>query len=397
MRPARAGFVLATALFILTTCDDSPTANRKGHTEPPDTLGAERVLLEVAQPYSNHNGGGLTFDNDGYLYLGLGDGGSSGDPENNAQDPTNLLGSILRIAITEDEPYYTVPADNPFVAGIDGWRGEIYAYGLRNPWRISIDPVTNQLWAGDVGQSLWEEIDIIESGGNYGWDCREGMHDFTGAGSVDGPSPACTKATGLIEPIFEYAHADGNRSITGGYVYRGSALPGLAGRYIYGDYGTGRIWALSWDGQNATNEPVADAPFPISSFGVDAAGELYIAQWASPGKIHRLQDAGGGTYSVVEAFPALTFAYPTALGDPGDGSGRLFVLEQAGRIRAFDTADPDSVWTVEDLTGRVACCGEEGLLGLAFHPDFASNGYVYVYYTANVNSLVGRLSRIRVE
>jgi glucose/arabinose dehydrogenase len=388
--------VLATAL-VLSSCGDNGVGTGNGRNLPPDTLGAERVLLDVDQFQANHNGGGITFDNHGYLFLALGDGGGAGDNEDNAQDPTKLLGSVLRIVVKDEPPYYDIPFDNPFVGNTDGWREEIFAYGLRNPWRITVDPVTNNIWAGDVGQSAWEEIDVIESGKNYGWDCREGAHPYTGP--PGGPSRECRGATVYEDPVFEYAHSQGNISITGGFVYRGTALPGLTGKYIYADYGSGRIWAF--DPFGPTNELLVDAPFRISSFGVDENNELHFLEYEAPGfdptRIKRLEEAGGA-YSIADAFPDVTFLAPVDLRSAPDGSGRLFVVEQEGRIVAFDTSDPDSSWTVFDISSRVACCGERGLLGLAFHPQFPSNGYAYVYYTTVTNAgLVGRLSRIKVE
>ncbi len=387
------GVVLMSSALILGSCSDNSSNPAGRRADPPDTTGTERVLLEVQQYLSNHNGGGLTFDNDGYLYLGLGDGGGGGDNEDNAQNPVNLLGTILRLQVIDSSPWFSVPGDNPFVGNTDGWREEIFAYGMRNPWRISVDPVTNTLWAGDVGQGIWEEIDIIASGGNYGWDCREGLHEYTGP--PDAPSPDCAGAGGFIDPVWEYQHLSGNVSITGGYVYRGSALPGLVGKYIYADYASGRIWALTTGGGPTTNELLVDAPFLISSFGVDENNELILANYLS-GSIWKIVDTGGA-YAVENAFPDLTFASPVDLRHAGDGSGRLFVVEQEGRVKAFDTASPDSSWTYLDLVGRVTCCGEQGLLGLAFHPAFASNGYLYVYYTSNSSGLVGRLSRIKAE
>jgi glucose/arabinose dehydrogenase len=397
MRTLRAWLVIVAALLVVWACDDSTTKPRE-KTAPPDTLGAERVLLEAHQFQSNHNGGGLTFDNNGYLYLALGDGGGAGDNEDNAQDPTNLLGAILRLEVTESSPYYVIPVNNPFVDNGDGWREEIFAYGLRNPWRISVDPVTNHIWAGDVGQATWEEIDVIESGKNYGWDCREGAHTYTGP--PGSPSVRCRGlGVPLVDPVFEYQHDAGNISITGGYVYRGTALPGLVGKYVYADYGSGRIWAF--DPFGPTNVELVDAPFRVSSFGVDEDGELYFLEYAAPGawttRIKNLEE-NGNVYSIGDPFPDLEFTAPVDLHNAGDGSGRMFVVQQEGKIKAFDTANPDTAWTYQDLTARVTCCGEQGLLGLAFHPQFSSNGYIYVYYTANSGGgLVGRLSRIKAE
>jgi len=242
---------------------------------------SERILLEVNQPYRNHNGGQLAFGPDGYLYIALGDGGSGGDTENNGQDKSSLLGKILRIDVDcTSENNYCIPSENPFAGNTRGYKEEIYAYGLRNPWRFSFDPVTDWLWAGDVGQDLWEEIDIIENGKNYGWRIMEGNHCYN-------PSSGCD-TSGLTLPVWEYGHDDeGGCSITGGYVYRGTKFQELYGKYIYGDYCDGRIWALSYDGVNeATNELLLTEDIEISSFGVDKDNEIYICDLN--GKIYKL-------------------------------------------------------------------------------------------------------------
>ncbi len=237
---------------------------------------SEEIILEVAQPYSNHNAGQIVFGPDGYLYITLGDGGSGGDPQDNAENPATLLGSILRIDVDGGSPY-AIPPDNPFVGNPDGYREEIYAYGLRNPWRISFDPETNRLWAGDVGQNAYEEIDIIEKGGNYGWDVMEGFHCFE-------PRTNCDQ-TGLVMPVWEYPHSQGG-SVTGGYVYRGPSAPSLAGRYVYADFVSGRIWALTYENGQAENEDLFDTNLNISSFGIDEDGELYVL--AFDGNVYRL-------------------------------------------------------------------------------------------------------------
>jgi len=255
--------------------------------------GSEAILLNIGQRAGNHNGGGLTFDDDGFLYICVGDEGGGGDTYDNAQNRATLQGNILRLDVdlaVDASPWYEIPADNPFVGNANGWAEEIYAWGLRNPWRISHDVPTDRLWAGDVGQGLWEEIDIIESGGNYGWDCREGAHAYTGP--PDGPSAACTPAPAVIDPVWEYPHSDGNRSVTGGYVYRGPTATSLSGRYIYADYGTGRVWALTMAGsQVSAGALLTDAPFAISTFGTGDDDELYVMQYSPSGSIHRILQA----------------------------------------------------------------------------------------------------------
>ena len=194
--------------------------------------GSEKIILELDQPYLNHNGGMIAFGPDGYLYIGFGDGGSGGDPENRAQDRSNLHGSILRIDVhpANDSIPYDIPLDNPFV-GEPGVREEIFAYGLRNPFRFSFDPQTGDLWAGDVGQVTREEIDIIESGGNYGWRVYEGTTVYNDSGNTLPPSA-------FTPPVYEYGRSVGT-SIIGGVVYRGNEIPSLVGRYLYADWGTG--------------------------------------------------------------------------------------------------------------------------------------------------------------
>jgi glucose/arabinose dehydrogenase len=229
---------------------------------------SEVIVMEVAEPYSNHNGGQLAFGPDGYLYAGLGDGGGGGDPDGNGQNLGTLLGSILRIDVSGLSGGNTIPADNPFV-DTEGARAEIWAFGLRNPWRFSFDSETGLLWAGDVGQGSWEEIDIITGGANYGWNIMEGLHCYS-------PAAGCNQS-GLTLPIAEYDHSQGRCSITGGYVYHGDQIPSLQGYYIYGDYCSGDIWALAYDGSVVTeNMLLAESGLSISSFGEDLAGNLYI-------------------------------------------------------------------------------------------------------------------------
>ena len=242
---------------------------------------SEQVLLTFEQPYSNHNGGQVSFGPDGYLYIAVGDGGSGGDPHGNGQNRSTLLGTILRIDVNkqEDGKQYGIPADNPFANNNNGYREEIYAYGLRNPWRFSFDPANDRLWTGDVGQNTYEEIDIVEKGGNYGWNKMEGKHCFE-------PKSGCN-TSGLKLPIHEYGRDQG-LSITGGFVYRGPTLPELEGKYIYADYATRRIWALDHSDINKpVNSELFVPDFNISSFGVDQDNELYLCGF--DGKIYRLE------------------------------------------------------------------------------------------------------------
>ncbi len=238
---------------------------------------SELVLLEIPQPFTNHNGGQIAFGADGTLYIAVGDGGSGGDPQNNAQNRTNLLGNILRIDVDnqEDGLNYAIPSNNPFVGDTDV-RQEIFAYGLRNPWRMSFDTQTQDLWTADVGQNELEEINLINSGGNYGWKLFEGTSCFSGD----------CDASGLVAPIFEYDQSNGDRSITGGYVYRGDEVSALSGKYIYGDFVSGRIWALDTDGSN--NELLLESRLSIASFGTDSSNELYIC--AFDGTIYKFTE-----------------------------------------------------------------------------------------------------------
>jgi len=233
--------------------------------------GSEKELVFVDQPYANHNGGGLQFGPDGDLYIGLGDGGSGGDPHENGQKLSTKLGKMLRIGVdgTTGDLAYAIPADNPF-AGRSDADPAIFAYGLRNPWRFSFDRTTGDLWIGDVGQGAWEEIDMARkgtSGQNFGWNRMEGSHCFR-------PAEGCDQ-TGITLPVAEYGH-DKGCTVIGGYVYRGTAQPALAGGYLFGDYCSGTIWAIDPAG-NQLREPavVGSADGSLSSFGEDEAGELY--------------------------------------------------------------------------------------------------------------------------
>jgi glucose/arabinose dehydrogenase len=246
---------------------------------------SEQIVLAIAQPYANHNGGQLAFGpRDGYLYIGMGDGGSAGDPQNRGQDGTELLGKLLRIDVETGSPAtYTIPAGNPFTQTI-GYRGEIWALGLRNPWRFTFDRLTGDLYIGDVGQNQYEEVNFqaaASSGGeNYGWRVMEGQHCYNAA--------ACQTA-GLTLPVAEYDHTLGC-SITGGVVYRGPQFARLRGVYLYGDYCTGRIWGLRRDAGAWQSRQLAATALRIAAFGEDEAGEAYVADYAT-GTIHRIVDS----------------------------------------------------------------------------------------------------------
>ncbi len=232
---------------------------------------SSEVILEVNQPYTNHNGGQMEFGNDGYLYISFGDGGSAGDPQDNGQDLSTLLSTIIRIDVDNElnGMNYSIPNDNPFI-NIQNARPEIYAYGLRNVWRFSFDPETNLLWAADVGQNAWEEIDIIYPGLNYGWNEMEASHCYP-------PGTDCNLDDFEL-PIWEYElYVDNVCSVTGGYVYRGSNIFTLRGKYIYGDWCTGDIWALqSSDNGGYINEDIIRTNINITSFGVDENNELFF-------------------------------------------------------------------------------------------------------------------------
>ncbi len=239
---------------------------------------SEHEIMRITQPFWNHNGGTLVFGPDGKLYIGLGDGGKFNDPMMHGQNLQTLLGSILRIDVDAKDKglQYAIPKDNPFYGQPRFARGEVFAYGFRNVWRMAFDRETGQFWAADVGQDIWEEINIVVPGGNYGWNLREAKHKFGPGGSDPRPD--------LIDPVFEYHH-DIGKSITGGVVYRGQRLPELRGYYLYGDYVSGKIWALKYDFEKervVANRPIpldpaAGTSVPVVTFGEDEQGEVYLS------------------------------------------------------------------------------------------------------------------------
>jgi len=259
------------------------TANADGLSA---AIGTELVLLTYNQPYSNHNGGSINFGSDGYLYIALGDGGSGGDPQNQGQQTNTLLGKILRIDVNNPSggKNYGIPATNPFAGGVGGLP-EIFAYGLRNPWRTSFDSETGELWVGDVGQNIWEEVDVVSVGGNYGWRVMEGEVCYN-AGS-------CNTA-GKILPLHVYDHGVG-QSITGGYVYRGTLAPEISGKYIFADYNVGIVWSMTFDPNDKYQNTVAQefsGAFRPSAFGVDRCNELFMVSH-NEGQLYKFSSADG--------------------------------------------------------------------------------------------------------
>jgi glucose/arabinose dehydrogenase len=275
-------------------------------------LNTRTQLFAIQDDFTNHNGGHLAFWPSGYLYIATGDGGSAGDPDNNAQNVGSLLGKLLRIDVNSGNPY-AIPSSNPY-ANRQGARGEIWALGLRNPWRFSFDRANNDLWIGDVGQGGWEEIDRqpggASGGANYQWSCREGTHVFdSGRSCVEGTP------TG---PIFEYDHSAGACSVTGGYVYRGAAIPGLVGTYVFGDFCSGRIWGLNFQNNTWVRTELLNPGIALASFGEDRSGELYAVDIVG-GEIHRI--VGSGAPTATPTPTSTRTATPTATRTPTPPSG----------------------------------------------------------------------------
>ncbi len=322
-------------------------------TANPDVAdpGSEVSILTIAHPtFPNHYGGQLAFGPDGFLYLGTGDGGGGGDPNNNAQNTAVLLGKLLRIDVESGSVPYAIPPDNPF-AGSQVSRQEIWAYGLRNPFRFSFDRLTGDLYIGDVGQNLFEEVDIqpaASAGGeNYGWNIMEGFSCFNSA-NFNSPLPSCNTA-GLTLPVFSYSHALGNCAIIGGFVYRGQVVRAMQGLYFYGDECSGRMWGLRSAGPSVQNSLLFDTPFVITSFGEDQAGQLYVTSYGN-GEIFRV-----GTPGMVT-------------GDfNGDGRSDFAFLNVMGEIFYSTTPGvfvnlPGSL--IQMVSGNFSGTGKSGIAGL---------------------------------
>jgi len=360
----------------------------------------QQQIIEVDQFAGNHNGGDIAFGPDRMLYFGLGDGGGGGDPNETAQDTTNLLGSMLRIDVIGTGAGYSIPTGNRFFGNAQCGPTEsnaddcpeIYAWGLRNPWRWSFDEPTGDLWAADVGQNAWEEVNLILAERNYGWDCREGAHNFESAG-CSGP---------FEEPVSEYPHGSGNGSITGGFVYRGANIPGLYGRYVFADYLSGRIWALQSDGMGGyTNEELINTSTGPSSFGIDQDGELYYTDINS-GRIMELIQTGGGTDQVSDLLSAsgcvdpgnITLPYgglvPYDINAPfwSDGADKeRFVGIPNGTAISIDAQDD---WEFPPGTVLVKNFRRFGRLietrHMMRHPDGVWAGYTYEWNAAETEA-----------
>ena len=306
-------------------------------TNPDSALASsEQIFLTQAQPYSNHNGGKVEFGPDGYLYIGFGDGGSGGDPQGNGQNRTTWLGKLLRIDVNTASGgnQYSIPPTNPYF-GSTAYKQEIFCYGMRNPWKFSFDLPTGRLWCADVGQSAREEVDIIVGGGNYGWNVMEGNICYS-------PSSGCD-TSGKIRPIQDYGRSDCS-SITGGYVVRSSPqLPQLEGQYVFGDYGTRKVFAINYNGSTATSTLLLTASAGLSSWAVDKSKNLYACTYGASGKLMKLVDTRVGVeglgnivpdqYYLLQNYPnpfnpstKITFALPQS------GNASLVVYDNMGKI-----------------------------------------------------------------
>ncbi|MGE0824918.1 MAG: PQQ-dependent sugar dehydrogenase [Candidatus Binatia bacterium] len=315
---------------------------------------SEEILLSIPQPFANHNGGQLAFGPDGYLYIGMGDGGGGGDPAGNGQNPASLLGKILRLHVTPRRPSYRIPPSNPYL-NAPGFRGEIWALGLRNPWRLSFDRHTGDLYMGDVGQGAYEEVNVQSltspGGENYGWDILEGSHCFD--------NPSCTPPSGAVAPVLEYPHQNGDCAVIGGAVYRGVQYPRLHGVYVYSDFCTSRIWGLERDGASWQNTLLfgPDNSHRLSAFGEGEDGELYAADWfdSGVGKILRVTETTAVTTADL-SLAGVDFPDPVALGSNLTYS---FTVTNAGAALAtggqLSTLLPSNVSFVSASTPSGSC------------------------------------------
>ncbi len=350
----------------------------------PDTIIPSSALdiLTIAQPAGlyNHKGGCLQFGPDGFLYASFGDGGGGGDPFGNGQNRSVLLGKILRLDIDHqaDGNNYAIPASNPFAANTQGLKKEIYSYGMRNTWRFSFDRTTGTLWAGDVGQNVYEEIDTIVNGGNYGWNIMEGFHFYNGT-ALD--------TAGLKLPIWEYSHTNGNNAIIGGYVYRGNAVASLIGKYIYCDEGTGRVWALTIGNEPVKNQLLIDhsnsSPV-ITSFMEDQNKEIYAVSYG--GKIYKLISTS--SVDSKEMFADFSLRAQRNFFDELHSQTEIhYSLPQSEHI----------LISIVDITGReiqrcVEADKEKGQHSIQFNSRSLVNGMYFIKLTTNSGTLVQKIS-----
>ncbi|MEW5958791.1 MAG: PQQ-dependent sugar dehydrogenase [Chloroflexota bacterium] len=349
--------------------------------------GSAFTLLTIDQPYDNHNGGQLLFGpNDGYLYIGMGDGGSGGDPQNRAQNIDSLLGKMLRIDVNGGPPY-SIPATNPYAnsAGAD----EIWALGLRNPWRFSFDRANGDLYIGDVGQGEWEEVSFQAAGTpggvNFGWRCREGAHNYNFSGN-------CGSLT-LTDPIAEYNHNEGGNAVTGGFVYRGPLFANMAGRYFFADYGFGKIWSIYQTGPTgwSNKELELDTTFAISAFGEDEAGELYVVGYSN-GIIYHLTDANGPSPNLDTSTKTISTPYA----DPGEVVTYTIQLKNSGgplNQTAFltDTLPSGLNYVAGSLSASLGTYDDTQGSVLYWQGQLAANQTVTITYRAAPADMTGSL------
>lgn len=343
---------------------------RSGSNPDSALSNSELNLISLPAPSSNHNGSVIRFGADGYLYFAFGDSspGSGGDPNNKAQNLSEMFGKMHRINVDSASGgrNYSIPPANPFYQNSSGYKEEIYSYGFRNIWKFSFDNTTGKLWLADVGQTRWEEINIVESGKNYGWRRKEGLVCYNPSSNCD------TAGFTPTDPLFVYGHTSGNASICGGYVYRGSQMPGLFGKYIYGDYTSGRIWALTWDGINPpSNQQLFDTPYGVVSFGEDKLKNIYFIHFnATAGKIYKIIDSTiSSSAQINNIFPSKFYLYnnypnpfnPSTLikySVPGLSKVNLTVYDVTGKavitlINTFQPAGEYSiVWNGKDAFGN---------------------------------------------
>jgi uncharacterized repeat protein (TIGR03806 family) len=351
---------------------------------------SELNLLTFAQPFDNHNGGHIAFGADGLLYIGFGDGGSGGDPQNNGQRLDTWLGKFLRIDVDNGTPY-AIPPTNPFAGG--GGLPEIYAWGFRNPWRWSFDRDSGELWAGDVGQGSWEEVDKVTLGGNYGWRYREGAHCYS-------PSSNCPTA-GLIDPVVEYGHSNGRCSITGGYVYRGNNVPALRGHYVFGDFCTGEVWGLP-QGSNSA-QPLASSGLAISSFGEGNDGEVYVIGYGN-GRLYRIAPGSGAPGGIAQRLTDTGCVNPANATQPAagliaydinapfwsDGASKDRFMALPSGTRMHIESNHDWTFPVGTILMKHFALGGRLIETRLFmrHPDGEWGGYSYEWDVAQTDALL---------